>query len=264
MGGIMTKEISKEMTIQGLLVNYKNQISLALPKHMNADRMARIALTIIRKNDALKECNPVSLFGAIIQASQLGLEIGIHAHLVPFYNKKTKSKEVQMIPDYRGLMHLARNSGDISTFMASVVYENDKFDYQFGSASFLHHKPAKTDRGNIIGAYAVAKYKGSDDSQFDYMTKDEIDAIRGRSPAKDNGPWVTDYVPMAMKTATKRLCKYLPVSIELQKAVSMDELNDIGESQGNIAILDHELGEQPTGKPTVAMPEPQKNETTTN
>lgn len=246
--------MSKEMTIQGLLVNYKNQIALALPKHMNAERMSRIALTIIRKNPKLTECNPISLFGAIIQASQLGLEVGIHAHLVPFYNNKTKQSEVQMIPDYRGLMHLARNSGDITSFQAAVVYEGDLFDYQFGTESFLHHKPSRSSRGEIIGAYAVAKFKAGD-SQFDFMTKSEIDAIRDRSKSKDHGPWVTDYVPMAMKTVTKRLCKYLPVSVELQKAVTLDEVNDTGESQGNMEILDAEFSSPVAGKPDVEMPE---------
>lgn len=244
----------KELTIQGLLVNYKDQIALALPKHMNPDRMSRIALTVIRKNPSLQECNPISLFGAIIQASQLGLEIGIHAHLVPFYNKKTKQKEVQMIPDYRGIMHLARNSGEITSIQANVVYMHDSFDYQFGTASFLHHKPAKTDRGELIGAYAVAKYKDGE-SQFDYMTKEEIDLIRNRSASKDSGPWVTDYVAMAMKTVTKRLCKYLPVSVELQKAVTLDERNDIGESQNNMEILDAEFVQTESGKPEVEMPE---------
>jgi len=251
----MGKETSKELTIQGLLHNYKDQIALALPKHMSADRMARIALTIIRKNKNLEKCNPISLFGAIIQASQLGLEVGIHAHLVPFYNKHTKTTEVQMIPDYRGLMHLARNSGAISIFQASVVHQNDQFDYQFGTASFLHHKPEKSQRGEIIGAYAVATFKDGG-SQFDYMTKEEIDSIRDRSKAKDSGPWVTDYVAMAQKTIIKRLCKYLPVSIELQKAVNLDDVNDLNMSQSNMAIIDSELLEPASGKPDVVMPEP--------
>jgi len=246
--------MSKEMTIQGLLVNYKDQIALALPKHMNPERMSRIALTIIRKNPKLLECNPVSLFGAIIQASQLGLEVGIHAHLVPFYNNKSKQSEVQMIPDYRGIMHLARNSGEITSLTAQVVYDNDEFDYMFGTESYLHHKPINADRGNIVGAYAVAKFK-SGDSQFDFMTTSEINKIRDRSKSKDNGPWVTDYVPMAMKTVMKRLCKYLPVSVELQRAVTLDEANDRGESQGNMQILDAEFDMPIVGKPEVTMPE---------
>lgn len=255
----MTNAPSKELTIQGLLANYKTQIAMALPKHMNADRMSRIALTVIRKNKALEECNPISLFGAIIQASQLGLEVGIHAHLVPFYNGKTKQKEVQMIPDYRGLMHLARNSGDINSISANIVFEGDKFDYQFGTDSYLVHKPMKMNRGQIIGAYAVAKYR-SGDSQFDFMTVEEIDEIRERSKSKDSGPWVTDYKAMAMKTVVRRLCKFLPVSVELQKAVSLDETNDIGESQDNMSILDAEFTSEITGKPEVNEPQPIKQD----
>ena len=247
--------MNQALTIQGLLHNYKDQLALALPRHMNPDRMARIALTIIRKNKTLQECNPVSLFGAIIQASQLGLEVGIHAHLVPFYNKTKKQYEVQMIPDYRGMMHLARNSGDISTFMAAVVRENDQFDYQFGTASFLHHKPAKTQRGEIIGVYAVAKFKDGD-YQFDYMTKEEVDEIKERSKAKNEGPWQTDYEPMAKKTVIKRLCKLLPVSVELQKAVNMDDMAEVGENQENIAILEADFDEpKSNAKPDVEMPE---------
>lgn len=253
MKDIETKtDVDKSATIVSLLQNYKGQIALALPKHMNEDRMARIALTIIRKNKALQQSNPISLFGAIIQASQLGLEIGIHAHLVPFYNKQTKTTEVQMIPDYRGLIHLARNSGEISSFSAQVVHENDEFDYQFGTNAYLHHKPAKHDRGAFMGAYAVAKFKDGE-SQFDYMPQEDINAIRDRSKAKDSGPWVTDYDAMAMKTISKRLCKYLPVSVELQKAVRLDDLNDSDISQGNSLIIDSEIEEM--GKPDVSMPE---------
>ena len=250
-----TKEIQAKKqqpkTIQGLLSTYKDQIAAALPRHLNADRMGRIALTIIRKNPTLLKCDPISLFGAIIQASQLGLEIGPGgAHLVPY------GKEVQMIPDYRGLMGLARNSGDISTFYAKVVKANDAFDYQYGSSEFIHFKPANTNRGEVIGAFAFAKFKDGD-IQFDYMTIEDIELIRQRSKAKDKGPWVTDYEAMALKTVIRRICKFLPVSAELQKAISLDELNDIDMTQNNRAILDGEFSETPEeqGKPEVEMPQ---------
>ena len=237
-------------TIYELLKSHKNQIAAALPKHLTADRMSRIALTEIRKNPKLSECDPISLFGSIIQASQLGLEIGPGgAHLVPFKN------QVQMIPDYRGLMNLARRSGDIDVFYAQVVRENDSFNYQYGTDEYLHFIPSPNNRGRIISAFAIAKYKGGS-YQFDVMSTDEINEHRLRSRAKDAGPWVTDYDPMAKKTVIRRLCKYLPVSVELQRAISLDELNDNNIIQNNRAILDNEL-ETPasSGKPDVQMPQ---------
>jgi recombination protein RecT len=46
--------------------------------------MARIALTAFRMNPKLSEVDPRSVFAAVIQSSQLGLEIGLmgEAHLV--------------------------------------------------------------------------------------------------------------------------------------------------------------------------------------
>jgi len=224
---------------------------MALPKHLTADKMARIALTTIRKSPKLLACDPISLFGAIIQASQLGLEIGPGgAYLVPY------KKEVQVIPDYRGLMKLARNSGNITNFYPKIVMGNDQFDYMYGSNEFLNFKPAASNRGEIIGAFAYAKFKDSNDAQFEFMPIEDIERIRQRSKAKDDGPWKTDYEAMCMKTVIRRICKFLPVSTELQKAISLDELNDIDMSQANRAILEGEFEEntQPDGKPDVAMP----------
>jgi recombination protein RecT len=241
----------KPETITQLLKAYNSQIAAALPRHLDADRMSRVALTEIRRNPKLMACNPISLFGAIIQASQLGLEIGSGgAHLVPY------GKEVQMIPDYRGLMSIARRSGDINVIYAQIVHENDTFDYQFGTQYFLHFKPAKTTRGKIIGCFAIANFKDGA-SQFEYMTVDDIDDIRQRSKAKDKGPWVTDYEAMAKKTVLRQLCKFLPASIELQRAVTLDELNDSDISQNNKAIIDAEFSEEylpVEGKPEVEMP----------
>lgn len=68
---------------------FKKQLATALPKHLTADRMARIALTEIRKNPALLKTQPESFMGAVMQAAQLGIELGSalgHAYLVPYGN----------------------------------------------------------------------------------------------------------------------------------------------------------------------------------
>jgi hypothetical protein len=81
---------------------------------------------------------------------------------------------------------------------------------------------------------AVAKLRDGG-RQFDVMTKAEVDAIRKRSLSGGNGPWVTDYEEMAKKTVIRRLFKMLPVSVEMQRAVSLDEQaeHDSGQQFGD-------------------------------
>jgi recombination protein RecT len=156
------------------------QIALALPSHITAERIARVALTEVRRNPKLAQCDPVSFLGALMQSAQLGLELGNnlgHAYLVPFFNKRAGYYEAQLIPGYRGLIDLARRSGQIVSISARVVYENDDFEYRYGLDEELWHKPARTNRGEMIYAYAVAKLKDGG-SQFEVMSREEIDEIK--------------------------------------------------------------------------------------
>jgi recombinational DNA repair protein RecT len=73
------------------------------------------------------------------------------------------------------------------------------------------------------------------------MSRRQIDAIRARSRAKSDGPWVTDYPEMARKTAIRRLTKFLPMSIELATAVHLDTQAAMGESQALDSVLTGEL-----------------------
>ncbi len=52
----------------------KEQLAAALPRHMTAERMIRIATTEISKVPALGNCDTMSFVSAIVQCSQLGLE----------------------------------------------------------------------------------------------------------------------------------------------------------------------------------------------
>lgn len=218
------QQLAKPTTISGMLDRYKDQIARALPRHMTADRLARVALTECRKTPALMRCKPESLFGAVIQAAQLGLEPGGalgHCYLIPF------GQEVQFIVGYRGMIDLARRSGQIVSLEAHAVYEGDKFECAFGLESDLKHvpdweNPNRANADKLRFVYAVAKLKDGG-IQFEVMSRAEVDAIRSRSKASKFGPWVTDYVAMALKTVIRRLFKYLPVSIELQVATNLDE-----------------------------------------
>lgn len=239
----------KAENIRILLEKAKPQITSALPRHLSADRMLRISMTSIRRTPKLLSCTPASLLGAIMQAAQLGLEpdgvLGM-AYLVPF--KDT----VQLIIGYKGLIDLARRSGQLSTIYARVVYHKDQFEYSYGLNEELKHIPSgEDDPGEIVAAYAVARLKDGG-VQFECMTRREIDAIRKRSRSADDGPWVTDFPEMAKKTVLRRLCKMLPASVELARAVALDERADVGLPQQLEDVVDAQIEVRPSSKPTLS------------
>lgn len=227
--------------MSAMLKSFEPQIQAALPKHMTAERMARIALTEFSRNPKLQECDPISFLGSVVQSAQLGLEIGLcgQAYLVPFKGK------IQLIPGYRGLMDLVRRSGQVTHFSPHEVKENDHFDYAYGLNPVLEHKPAMKDRGETIYAYVVAWLRNGA-SDFEVMSTEDIEVIRKRAPsakrecapsAKRESPWDTDWDEMAKKTVIRRLCKRLPVSIELQNAIALEDLHEAGKVQPNASIL---------------------------
>lgn len=181
----------------------KGQIAAALPRHMAPDRMIRIITTEIRKTPALATCDMQSFIGAVVQCSQLGLEPGGalgHAYLLPFGNGKAKSGQsnVQLIIGYRGMIDLARRSGQIVSISARTVRDGDQFHYEYGLDETLKHVPGDNESSPITHVYAVAKLKDGG-VQFEVMTFNQIEKVRGQSKAGNNGPWQTHWEEMAKK-----------------------------------------------------------------
>jgi recombination protein RecT len=241
-------------TLAALIEDMKPQIARALPAHMTADRMARIATTVLRQTPALAKCSPESFLGALMTASQLGLEPGPlgEAYFVPYGQTCT------FIPGYRGLVKLARNSGQVVDLWAEIAYENDRFHYTLGLHRDIQHEVANGDRGKPTHVYAAASLKDGG-TPFVVMTVAEVEAIRGRSKAAKNGPWVTDWPAMAKKTVVKQLAKWLPLSSEFSTAAVMDGTvrTDIGDDLIDVApdYIDGEVDE-PEPEPE-AEPQPQ-------
>lgn len=220
-------------TIMDLFEKMKPAIAQAIPQHMTPERLLRIATTSIRTNPKLKVCTPESLLGAVMQCAQLGLEPSIlgHAYLVPYRNKKKDAQgrelglveEAQFQIGYKGLIELARRTGQISSIMAQAVHEKDEFEYEYGINEKLKHVPADGDRGPVIKYYAYAKFKDGGYS-FMVMSRKDIEQHRDKfSKAKSYGPWVDHFDEMAKKTVLKALMKYMPISVEFAKAVAADE-----------------------------------------
>lgn len=255
-------EQKKPTTISGLLSDprIKNQMALALPRHMTADRLARIALTEVRKNPKLGNADQASFLGAIMQCAQLGLEPGGalgHCYLLPFENRRKQIVEVQFIVGYRGMIDLARRSGQIVSLSARAVHDGDHFDYAYGLDETISHRPSDKPKTaeTLLYVYAVAKLKDGG-VQFEVMSRSEIERVRNESNGYkvaikygNDSPWTSHFEEMAKKTVIRRLFKYLPVSIELSQAVGLDEQSESGLPQDNPLTIDSDSGEITGGMP---------------
>jgi len=200
-----------------------------LPKHVTFDRFMRTAVTAVARDPSLLQADKASLFFAVREAASCGLEIsGINGegYLVTRNDRKRNTRIVQFMPGYKGLIKLARQSNEISTIDAGVLYENDEIEYQRGTDPKFTVVPNWKDPGEPIGAFAVAVFKDGT-YQCKVMSVREIEEIRKRGGGGGKfGPWVTDWGAMATKTAIKQLCKLLPMSLtdeRMSKAMDVDD-----------------------------------------
>jgi recombination protein RecT len=247
------KNLYSVLTGEGM----KKQIAAALPRNITPERLTRVVLSTVQRNPKLMECETKSFLSCVMACAALGLEpdglLG-QAYLVPFKDRGVLT--CTLIPGYQGLMKLARQSGEIASIDAHPVRYGDDFEYRYGADPSIRHVPAERPftveggeskwqegwaPGPITHFYAVAKMKDGSVA-FVVMPTWEVDQVRDDSQgyryARDNGkdsPWISDYDRMGCKTAIRRLCKYLPASVEdnrLHRAIAMDERADRGIDQG--------------------------------
>lgn len=223
--------------IDGSLENYRSEFVRLLGDAVDPEVFMSVAYEAFRSNRDLLEIAltaPDSLMKALHEAASLKLvPTGVlgSAYIVPRRNKTTGRREAYFQAGYRGLVELVMRSGHVSHCEARVVHEKDDFALTYGTQPGVQHNPfLDGDPGKVRGAYFVA-FMRDGSTVVEYMSADQINAIRERSPAKNSGPWVTDYEEMCRKTVTRRGVKYLPMSVEVQRAVGLD---DSAESDGEV------------------------------
>jgi recombination protein RecT len=265
------QEAGSGNSLASLLESRREAMAMVLPKHLTAEKLIKVALVAVSKTPDLALCTRESVLQSVMTAAQLGLDCGGvlgSAYLVPF-NKKAKDgswrKECQLIIGYRGMVDLARRSGQISTIEARIVYQNDVFEvsYDIDGTKLVHKPQLDNDPGAFRLVYAVAKLRDGG-TQFCLMTKAEVDAIRTRAKAKDFSPWQTDYNEMAKKTVIRRLFKMLPVSVEIVEAIDHDNNTDgidLDLSTSTRKSLEQRLAEAPKELPGAIEPPPDNVET---
>lgn len=172
------------------------------------------------KGAKLRACTPQSVYLALLACAVTGLEPGSlrgEAYLVPYKNKGVM--EASFMPGWRGIVKQARRSREIVEIWSNVVFENDEYHFDLGTAKYLVHKPAKRDRGEICAAYAIAKL-ASGGFEIETMDMDDLLAVRN---AGANGPAWNDWADqMYRKAPIRRMGKRLPMGADYFVALALE------------------------------------------
>jgi recombination protein RecT len=220
----------KPQTLPAMLKQYQPRFKAIAPAGVDVSRFSAALMADVRSNAKLAECNPITVIGAFIRATQLGLEPGGQlgqAYFVPFKG------ECQLVIGYRGMIELAYRSGKVASITARTVHTNDLFEWELGTDERITHKPAAGDRGSLVAVYAMAKLT-TGGIHFEVLDLAEIEKAKRASKSSGFGPWKDHFEEMAKKTAIRRLFKYLPVGTELSRAVAIDEKAETGTQRNDI------------------------------
>lgn len=223
------KDENPLVKFSGFMDKLKPQLALALPKHMNADRMARLALTAFSTNSDLQLCTPNSIAGSIMTAAQLGLEPGINGqgYLIPYKGTCT------FVPGWKGLVDLVARAGR-ATVWTGVVYPGDKFDYQLGDSPFCRHIPGDgaDERDEFTHVYAIGRVRDASMAVIEVWTRAKVgkhlkqyNKVGGRHYANANE---NNFEMYARKVALLQVLKYMPASIELANAIDVSNAAEAG------------------------------------
>lgn len=260
-----TRAVTKPLRECGTLAEafdnseFMQRIRQSVPKHISPDRMLRTFVSAVGKTPLLLQCDMRSVIGAMLTCSQVGLEPNTplqHAHLIPFKTRRKNRRtgqwedahEVQLIFGYPGLLDLSYRSKLLVSVHCDVVWKRDTFEFEYGSNQHLKHIP----RGGVHAPeaepdWAYAHVKLENGEGFEVMPWSDVMSIRDRSQgyraalsarntAESEGrklpatwteaPWVRNMLPMARKTAFRSLSKWLPKSVEMATALTIDEAQD--------------------------------------
>lgn len=225
-------------------------------------REAEFATQLLQANDFLLKTaisNRDSLVNAIKNVAAIGISLNPAqklAYLVP------RDRQVKLDISYHGLIWLAVEAGAIQWAQAKIVYASDQYQNTGIDSEPLHkYNPFDKNRGEILGAYVVAKTSSGDFLTHE-MSISDIYAIRERSPSFKGGrssPWKTDEAAMIKKTVVRQASTYWPKVARLRTAeeylnTQMDQGIDLNgnthtnavASPKDVSVINGLLGETQT------------------
>jgi recombination protein RecT len=245
----MSTEIAK---FSDWLTSNGDRVQREMPTGYSIEKIKRLALHLQASSPQLKSCTPQSLFLGIMKAAHLDLSIDLgEAHLVPY------GRECNFQIDYKGLIKLAKRSGQVKHVKADVVREGDLIAYARSTTpgeSYLQHDPLPFNAAPIVGAYALF-YLTDGSTEFEILTPADAKAIRAKA-AKGSMMW-QDFESEAWKKAViRRGLKTLELMPEDKRALDEDDRQgyDFAQPKPVVATLNQRFAPKPAQPQLEAEP----------
>tara|TARA_R110000824_G_scaffold137154_2_gene301210 strand:- start:8934 stop:10037 length:1104 start_codon:yes stop_codon:yes gene_type:complete len=221
--GLEMSGTNAPVTIESWLESKRDELFGLLPSNIHKERFLRNIIMQIKMNDGLKNCSISSIAKACVQASTLGLDIGVlgSAYLVPY------GKDAQLAIGYQGYIDLAYRSG-MKAIRTGIVRENDS--YTATHEDFTHeYDPFGTNatRGPVVGVYAIV-IPSTGVSYSELMSVAEIDQIRSGSRSANSPAWRDHWGEMAKKVVIRRALKRAPMSTETKEIIQGSDNAEFG------------------------------------
>lgn len=209
------------------------EFQAALPPHMPVDRFMRVVLTAVNGNPDLLRADRRSLFEAAMKAAQDGLLPDGRDGALVIYNTKVPGKagekdtwiqKVQWMPMIAGILKRIRNSGELKTIVARVVYAGDKYRcWVDDDGEHVEYEAVEDQDRNIVRRiFAMARLK-DDSVEVEELFPADIEKIRAASKSSGGPAWTNWWSEMAKKSALRRLSKRLPISSDLDDLIRRDD-----------------------------------------
>lgn len=212
-----------------IVLSAKESFEKMAPVEISFQKEAGFAMQALEGNSYLMSTamgSRDSLKNALTNVAAIGLSLNPAtklAYLVP------RGKRVCLDISYMGLVKLATDSGSILWVQSQVVRKEDNFILNGPGKEPTHsYNPFNTARGDIVGAYCVAKTK---DGEYltEVMSLNELLDIRDRTEAykayaakkTQSCPWISDETEMMKKTVIKRAYKLWPKTERLDSAIKI-------------------------------------------
>ena len=243
------------------IANLKEQLTPLLGA--DTDKFIQIACNFLDGKPKLLAANRASLFAEITKAAQSRLFLdGQEASLVPFKD------QVKLMVGYKGILKMVRNSGELASINAGVVYEKDTFEYFVDEkGEHIKHMPTLgKDRGKPSQTYCIARIKGGNEPYIEVMSEEEVMSCKKVSRAGDDSPWNGPFADeMRKKTVIRRISKRLPMSTDLNMAINDEEFDEpvadpVQEPKTTSTRLEQAVGATPVPAPLPEHPDTKKME----